>query len=117
MASDYERQREQTILANQEMLASLGLGSSTGGASNMLNLGGSKRTASGRGLAPRKTVKRPAAPAVPSRKSSRQRGEQADNVYIESDRGHAVTVAGLPSGVNRLRQPVQATDLKNVASC
>ena len=78
------------------MLASLGLASSGGdtrvnGGGSLLGLG-KKASTPARGL--KKAPRKRRADIAPSRRSSRQRGEAADDVYIASESAGKVTVAG-----------------------
>ena len=96
--SEYERQRAENIRQNEAMLASLGLSSGMSDSSQTNSKGrnllgfGKKTSTAARGLkrAPRKRRPDP----VPTRRSSRQRGEAADDVYITSESAGKVTVAG-----------------------
>ena len=76
--SAYERARMKLIAENQKMLASLGLsGSSTSPRTPHLATS-ARSTARPAGLTPAR--KRPATPIEPSRRSSRIKGETADDV-------------------------------------
>lgn len=76
--SAYERARMQLIAENQKMLASLGLSGSSSSPRTPHLATSARSTARPAGLTPAR--KRPATPIEPSRRSSRIKGETADDV-------------------------------------
>ena len=112
--SDYELNRLKLIQDNERMMQSLGLASSSafmGGGS------GGVRQASGIGARPIKSgpvVKRKRRVEEPTRRSSRQRNEAADDVYVTSDSSRTITVGG--SGKDALIKLGAAAAAENVVS-
>lgn len=99
--SEYELQRRERLRQNQAMLTQLGIGVAKAGM-NMHAISASTKAAlkATRGIQT-KRVKRKA-PVLPPRKSSRIKGEQADDMYVTSERGGKIYVANMPDAMKKL---------------
>jgi len=95
MSSAYERERLARIRANEAFLAELDVAEDQGALQQ-------RRAASRPAKTPtRKRARKPAESPALVRRSARQRGEEADSLYVMSTSGGKVTVGSLPSTMTK----------------
>lgn len=97
--SEYELFRLENVRRNQEELRRLGIADAVSEAKISSGV-----KASSRGIKPQTKRAKKTLPVEPPRRSSRVKGETAQQLYVTSERAGKVSVAGLPSAMLKISE-------------